>query len=511
MSSEPLTYKTIDPKVRKFAMIGLALGMLAACMDGTIVGTCANVITKELDGQELYSWIVTMYLLCESAMVPIAGKMSDRFGRKPVFLSGLVLFAIGSVGSGLSDSMMMLICMRGVQGLGGGILVPVAMASVADFYEPENRGKVQGAFGAVFGIGSGIGPLVGGALCEYLSWNWIFFVNIPIIVVCLVLTIRKFPEPVAQDRKRIDYLGIAVQTLLILDVLLYFQWISGDMEFVSAKSFGMIVAAVVLVAVFWTIERRAEDPVLAPKLFRNGLTVRSFVYMFIMGLAMIGTLTYIAMYIQQIYDIGTMECGLCLLPMVFGMMFTSMGSGMFVNRTGYRPWIITGSVLIMGTLLLMSTLGSDSARWIVLVYLFLFGLGLGCVNSTVMILVQNHTAHEDMGMTTSAISLMRNIGATVGTATYSLIISSRMNTEFAKTEFASLADALNLHGTGLISLRYFPPIPGLASTIVEIFGNAVCAAFLFGGILYIIALGLSFLMPKEYTVSADPVTDDGKE
>lgn len=504
--ADRLTFENIDPQVRRFAMIGLALGMLVACMDGTIVGTCANVISKDLDGEELYSWMVTTYLLCESAMVPIAGKMSDRYGRKPLFLIGLILFASGSIFAGLSNSMMMLIVCRGVQGLGGGILMPVAMASVADFYSPEDRGKVQGALGAVFGIGSGIGPLVGGALCEYISWHWIFYINIPIILICMLFTVKRFPEREADTSKRIDYVGMAVLTLMILDILLYFQWISGEMEFLSAKSIGMIVGGMILAVLFIAIEKRVEDPVLAPKLFHSPTFMKAATYMFIMGIAMIGTLTFIAMYMQQMFDIGTMECGLYLLPMVFGMMITSMGSGMLVNRTGYRGWIVVGSVLIMVALLSMCTLGSDPQRIPLFVYLFIFGLGLGCVNSTVMISVQNHTSIDDMGMTTSAVSLMRNIGSTVGTACYSLIIASQMNSRFADSAYAFMTEIFDFNGTGLIALRYITgfDIPGqetLAETIVGIFGNSVSMAFLFGGSIYVLALIISFMMDKDYTTS----------
>ena len=504
--ADRLTFENIDPQVRKFTMIGLALGMLVACMDGTIVGTCGNVISKDLGGEELYSWMITTYLLCQSAMVPIAGKMSDRYGRKPIFLIGLVLFALGSVLSGLSNTMMMLIVCRGIQGLGGGILMPVAMASVADFYSPEDRGKVQGALGAVFGVGSGIGPLVGGALCEYISWHWIFYMNIPIIVICILFTIKKFPEREADTSKGIDYVGMGVLTLIILDVLLYFQWISGDMEFVSARSIGMIIGGVALAILFVMIERRVEDPVLAPKLIHNPTFMKASVYMFIMGLAMIGTLTFIAMYMQQMFDIGAMECGIYLLPMIVGMMITSMGSGMLVNKTGYRIWIVTGSILIMVGLLLMSTMGSDPQRLPLFVYLFIFGTGLGCVNSTVMISVQNHTAIEEMGMTTSAVSLMRNIGSTVGTACYSLVIASQMNSRFADSIYSFMTDIFDFKGTGLIALRYITgfDIPGqatLAETIVGIFGNSVSVAFLFGGIIYIIALVISFTVDKKYTTS----------
>ena len=502
MSMAP-SYRDIDSKVKAMAMAGLALGMLMACMDGTIVGTCGMTIAKDLKGEELYSWMITAYLLCETAMVPIAGKMSDRFGRKPLFLIGLLLFIGGSVAAGLSTSMEMLIAFRAVQGLGGGIVMPVAMASVADFYAPEDRGKVQGMLGAVFGVGSGIGPLVGGAICTYISWHWVFYINVPIAIVCFLLTMRKFPSSEAKNLKRIDYFGISVLTLLILDILLYFQWIGDEMRFISPRSGMMIAGAIILLLAFIRIERRAEDPVITPKLVHKRTVVLSAIYLFILGFAMIGSLTYIAMYITAVYDYDALHCGYALLPMVFGMMITSMGSGMLVRRTGYRIWVISGSVLVMGSLLIMSTLGHDSEIWVLYIYSFFFGLGLGCTISTVMVAVQNVTPADEMGMTTSSVSLLRNIGATVGTATYAMIVSNRMDVLFADTEFASLADHFGINGTGLLQLRYYPPIPGLADTIVGIFGDSVCLAFLICGLSYVLALILSLFMEKGYKVSEE--------
>ena len=216
---------------------------------------------------------------------------------------------------------------------------------------------------------------------------------------------------------------------------------------------------------------------------------------------MIGVLTYVALYIITIYDYDTLQCGFALLPMVFGMMITSMGSGMLVNKTGYRVWVILGSAIIMISLFLMSTMGSTTDVTILYIYLFLFGMGLGFTNSTVMIAVQNSTPSKEMGMTTSTVSVMRNIGSTVGTATFALIISSSMNDKFAQTIYAPLAEQFDLSGTGLIALKYItiPGFDGLAETIVEIFGSSVCLAFLFGGFLYILALIISFFIDKKYT------------
>ena len=494
--SGSVTFRDIDPKARKLSMIGLALGMMIACMDGTIVGTCGAEIARDLGGMELYSWMITAYLLAETGMVPIAGKMSDRYGRKPLFIAGLMIFIAGSVIAGLSTDMTMLIVCRAVQGLGGGILMPVAMAAVADFYAPEDRGKMQGMLGAVFGIGSGIGPLVGGAICTYISWHWIFYINVPLALVCFALTFSKFPSLDEYSTKKIDYYGMAVLTAFILDILLFFQQLGEEVSITETKMILMAVAAPILLAVFIYIETRAEDPIIAPKLIHKKVVVLGGIYLFILGLAMIGVLTYVALFIITIYDYDTMECGLAMLPMVFGMMITAMGSGMMVHKTGYRIWIMIGSVIMVASLLLMSTMGSTADIMTLYIYTFLFGMGLGFTNSTVMIAVQNSTPSDEMGMTTSAVTVMRNIGSTVGTATFALIISTRMNTEFAKTAFAPLADQFGLSGTGLIGLKYIPGIPGLADTIVKIFGESVCTAFLFAGLLYLVALGISFFLDK---------------
>ena len=338
-----VTFKDIDSRTRKLCMLGLALGMMMACMDGTIVGTCGAEIARDLGGMELYSWLVTAYLLCETGMVPIAGKMSDRFGRKPLFIAGLILFIGGSVVAGLSTNMTMMIVCRSVQGLGGGILMPVAMASVADFYAPEERGKMQGMLGAVFGVGSGIGPLVGGFICTYISWHWVFYINVPIAVVCFLLTLKQFPMAQVDGLKRIDFPGMVVLTALILDVLLFFQRLGEEVPVTEPLMIAMIIVAPVLLAIFIRLEKRAEDPIIAPKLVHKKIVVLGAIYLFILGLAMIGVLTYVALYIITIYDYDTLQCGFAMLPMVFGMMITAMGSGMMVHRTGYRIWVIIGS------------------------------------------------------------------------------------------------------------------------------------------------------------------------
>jgi len=494
--TEALTFENIDPARRRMAMIGLAFGMLMSCLDGTIVSTCGAVIVQDLGGMELYAWMLTGYMLSETAMIPIAGKLSDRFGRKPLFLIGLFLFIAGSVVAGLSTNMGMMIVCRAVQGLGGGILVPVAMASVADFYSPEERGKVQGLLGAIFGIGSGLGPVVGGLICTYVSWHWVFYINIPFAVVCLLLTLKEFPMVAEHEEKRIDYTGMAVLTMLVLDILLYFQWIGDEMEFADPRSLVMIAIALVLAAVFVFIERRAEDPVLSPKLVRNRVILLSAVYLFLLGLCLFGMLMYVALYITMIYDYDALGCGLTMLPMVFGAMTTSVVSGILYNRTGYRFWLVLGAILITSALFLMSTMDGSGDLVPMYVYLFIFGLGMGSSLSTSMIAVQSVSSKKDVGMTTSAVSLTRNIGSTVGAALFALLIGGAMDSKFAETVFSPLADLFGLRGTGLLSLRYMdlPDFPGVGETVIRIFGESTCWAFLIASMIFIAAIVIALFI-----------------
>lgn len=485
---------------RTLCMIGLALATTVVCLDGTIIGTCGTVIARDLDGLELYSWMVTAFLLCETAMIPISGKMSDRFGRRPLMTIGLLLFLAGSVLAGLSTSMGMLIACRCIQGFGGGIIIPVCTAAVADLYPPEERGKMQGLLGASYGIGSGLGPLVGGFICSYISWHWVFYINVPIVAVCLAFTVKRLPGHSEAMTQKIDYVGMAVLTALLIDVLLFFEWVGTEFALVSVQTLLMALIAVAIGAVFYIIERRAEDPVLAPKLFRNRTIVISMAIMLLYGIAMLGTLSFIAMYMIYSYGIDTMECGLMLLPLVFGMMLTSMGSGMLVAKTGYRLWTVIGTAIITSSLLLMSTLGGDPSKPLLLFYTFLFGLGLGCVQSVVMSAVQNNSDPKEVGMTTSSVSLVRSIGSTTGTAIFSLIISSKMDSEFAASIYNGMQDYFGLQGTGLLRFADMNLFPALTDFVVEIFGSGLCLAFLIVGAIFILAVILSFLMDAKYTV-----------
>ncbi len=430
MAVEQVSYKNIDPKIRRMIMLGLILAMLTACFDGTIVGTCGPVIVADLQGSALYSWMITIYLLCETVMIPIAGKLSDLYGRKPLFLIGLLLFVSGSALAGMSTNMEMFIVCRGIQGLGGGILIPVATAAVADLYSPHERGKMQGLLGAVFGIGSGIGPLIGGYITEYIAWQWCFYMNLPLAAVAFVLTLKKFPTPELEEKPIIDYLGIAVLSVFLIDILLLFQWGGNDFEWVSFETGIMTAIAIALLGLFIMVERRAKEPILSPHLIHNKTVVLASAFMFIFGIGMMGAMTYSAMFAVTILMGGdTLKAAEYSLAMVFGMMITAFASGHFLNKTGYRPWLIAGPIITSISMYMMSKLTIESTLTYYAECLFLLGFGLGCMIAVIMTAVQNSSTVREMGMTTSAVNLIRSVGATIGTAIFAMLIGSKINEE----------------------------------------------------------------------------------
>ena len=520
MAVEQITYKNISPRVRRMIMFGLGLAMLTACFDGTIVGTCAPAIVADLKGAELYAWMVTAYMLCETVMIPISGKLSDLYGRKPLFLIGLTLFVSGSIVAGLSTSMEMFIVCRAVQGLGGGILIPVATAAVADLYSPRERAKMQGILGAVFGIGSGIGPLIGGYITEYISWHWIFYINVPLAAAAFILTIKKFPAPIgSKDDVHIDKVGMLLLSLMLVDVLLFFEFGGDKFDWVSPVSIAMVAVALVLLALFILTERKAVEPILAPHLIRNKVVVKAALFMFIFGLAMMGAMTYSSMFSIYVLGFSVLDSAYYSLALVAGMMITALSSGALLLRTGYRIWVIVGPIVSFIGMYMLSqmTLGTTVEYYILC--LFVFGLGLGCMMGVIMTAVQNSSKQSEIGMTTSAVNLIRSVGATIGTAVFAMLIANKINGELQTLlppevydlvpHNSGVLDMLAPDATGmpqLFTLLYTQlhyTADQIAQTVHDIllaFANSVDFAFIAGGclILLLALIGLVFKVEENH-------------
>lgn len=414
-------------KVRGFIMLGLALGMLLAGLDGTIVSTSLPKIVGELGGMSLYSWLFTAYMLAETCTIPIAGKMSDRYGRKPVFLVGMGLFMGGSILAGLSQNMEQLILFRAIQGLGGGALMSVAMSTVADLYAPTERGKIQGILGAIFAITSIIGPFIGGFIVDHMDWRWVFYVNIPVGILAIIITSFKFPSIEFDRSKPLDYTGIAVLTTGLLTGLLVLSWGGNEYAWGSAEIISLAIISVVSLVGFVFVERRARDPVLSLHLFKEPIFTLGCISLMIMAIGLFGVISYLPLFLQIVIGMSATYSGEVLIPFMIGAMVGSIASGFLLKRTGYKVWVVTGPLIAAGGLLLMSTMHVGTSVWDAVLYLFITGLGLGFVMSNYIVAAQNVVSKSEIGVVTSAMSLFRGVGGTIGVT----VLGAFMNREFA--------------------------------------------------------------------------------
>ncbi len=467
-------------------MAGLCLIMVVACLDSTVVTTCGPIIVADLGGEEIYSWILTSYLLCETIMIPISGKLSDLYGRKPFLVAGLMLFVVGSIACGLCEDMTSFILCRAIQGFGGGILIPVATSAVGDLYYGEDRAKMLGLLSAMFGIGSGIGPLLGAYVTEYMTWHWVFFINIPLVAICAFLVFRGYPTTERNREVRIDYKGIMLLSLFLLDLLLLIEWADDEFAWISVEAGVMAFIAVSLLALFVLVERRAVDPVLPPRIIRNPVVTKSVVFMFIFGFAMMGANTYISFIAINVLGYTVIEAGQYAMAVVIGMIVTSTLSGATVSRVGCRPWLTVGPILAAIGLFMLSTIILTTPLWYILVSLFFFGLGLGCIMSVVYTAVQDSAEPDEIGMTTSAVNLLRNIGSTTGTAVFTMIINASISSHLDALVPGTITQEIcNLipHDTSIVVAANMPVFATLRDTLIGVFVDSFEVLFVFAAVV----------------------------
>ena len=402
----------------KFEILGaVLLGLFLVALDQTIVGTALPRIVTDLQGNDLYTWVVTIYLLTSTITVPFYGKLSDIYGRRPMLMIGITLFLVGSALSGLSQEMWQLVLFRGIQGLGAGAMFPIALAVIGDLFSPAERGRYQGLFGAVFGISFLIGPALGGFLTDTISWHWIFYVNIPIGIVSLFVIWRLLPNiKHSEIRHSLDYIGAAVFTVAI-SLLLIGLTNKQTGEWTDATVGGLILAGVIGSLIFVAIESRAVEPIVPLELWRNRTYAASMLSTFFVSFGFFGAIIFLPRWFQVVLGSSATESGYQLFPLLIGLIGSSIVSGIVISRTGKYRMLIVGALVIMTVGLgLMSQITADTELHVLWLWMFITGVGIGPTLSAFTIVVQNAVPFSKLGVATSNLTFFRQIGGSIGLA-----------------------------------------------------------------------------------------------
>ncbi|HEY8636218.1 MAG TPA: MDR family MFS transporter [Candidatus Limnocylindrales bacterium] len=472
-------------------LFAVMLGLFLGALDQTIVGPALPTIVTQLSGNDYYVWAITIYLLTSTISVPFWGKLSDIYGRKPIFMIGIVIFLIGSALSGLSQNMGMLILFRGIQGIGAGSLFPVALAVIGDLFSPKERGKYQGLFGAVFGIAFVAGPLIGGWLTENLSWHWIFYVNIPIGIIALVVIQRLLPTVKTPAATRnFDLIGGAIFTVAMVFLLVGLTFKQSN-DWSTFSVGGFIIIGVVGTLLFIFAESRAKEPIVPLDLWRGRTYSATMVTVFFAAFAFFGAIVFLPRWFQVVEGFSPTNSGLALLPLMVGLIASSIVSGLVVSRTGHYKWLIVGSIAVMGfAVVLMTQLTKDTPVPVVWLWMFIAGLGVGTTFSVPTIVIQNAVPFKQLGVATSNLTFFRQIGGTIALAFVGTIFATSFQDNlvpqmsaagvpqpvvdgFTQASSSGSFDFSSLTGVGDLGAAILAAIPAQAQAVVQPFIGAM--------------------------------------
>jgi EmrB/QacA subfamily drug resistance transporter len=410
----------------------LLLVLFLATLDQTIVSTALPTIVGDLGGISELSWVVTAYLLASTVVGPVYGKLGDLYGRKTVLQAAIVVFLVGSALCGISQNMDELIAFRALQGLGGGGLFVLTIAVVGDIIPPRDRGRYQGFFGAVFGVSTVVGPLLGGFFVDSLSWRWIFYVNVPIGVIALAVIAVAFKPRADHAHHKIDYLGASLLAGGLAAIVLYTSLGGTTYAWGSPGMVTLVAAGVVLLGAFVFVEAHAAEPILPLELFRNRVFRISGAVGFIVGFALFGAVTYLPLYLQDVRGHSPTVSGLLLTPMVGGLLVASIGSGQLISRFGrYKPFPIAGTAIMAVGLLLLSRLQVDTSSVVAGSYMLVLGLGIGLVLQVLVLAAQNSVDYKYLGVVSSGSTLFRQIGGSIGVSVFGAIFANQLASRLA--------------------------------------------------------------------------------
>jgi EmrB/QacA subfamily drug resistance transporter len=412
-------------------MAGIMLAMLLSALDQTVVGTALPRVIADLNGLEHYAWVFTAYMLASTVTVPIYGKLSDVYGRRPFFLIGMVLFLLGSALSGTSQSMEQLIIYRAIQGLVAGAMMPITQSIVGDIFPPAQRGKWMGLMMAVFGLAAIVGPTAGGWITDNWGWRWIFYVNMPVGAIALLTVGLTLPSLGQRKEHRIDYLGAAILVAAAGPMLLAFSWAGSQYDWISVQVIGLLVFAAIMFVVFFLWEGRAAEPVITPGLFRNGIFSVSVLSSFLVSAGMFGAIMYLPLFVQGVLGQTATNSGAVLTPMMLGLMVTSIVSGQLMSRWGrYKILAIVGFTITCVGMFFLSRVGVGTGSTVVVWDMVILGLGMGVGMTLFTIVAQNAFPFRQIGEVTASLTFFRSIGGTVGVAILGSIMTNGFHSAF---------------------------------------------------------------------------------
>jgi EmrB/QacA subfamily drug resistance transporter len=487
---------TLTGAALRTVFVALMLGMFLAALDQTIVSVALPTIVGDLGGLNHLSWVVTSYQLASTVSTPIYGKLGDMYGRKPVFLVAILIFLAGSMLAGLSQSMAELIGFRALQGIGAGGLMVGAQAIIADIVPPRDRGRYMGLIGSVFAVASVAGPLLGGFLVDNLSWRWVFYENLPVGILAVLIVTTRLHLHTPHRRHRIDYLGAALLSGGVGALILLATWGGTQYAWGSSMIVGLAFGGAALLAVFVWQELRAAEPILPLRLFRSRVFSVANAMGFTIGMAMFGAIIFIPLFLQIVYGVSAKSSGLRTVPLMAGLLTAAILSGRAISRIGrYRPFPIAGTAVLIVGMFLLSRLGVDTPPWVASAYMVVVGVGLGLVMQVLVLAVQNDARPQEIGVATSSATFFRSMGGAFGVALFGTIFATRLADQmssFPRSVTAHLGSGVQLNPVQIDRLP-----PKVHEEVLHAFAHSLSGVFLFGMALSLLPFVLSWFLAEK--------------